>query len=464
MLKKIFIFGMILVFLSLAAAFAQNEPYVISLQGMLEGVSSSQAEIIFELYDNPAGSGKYLWQEEHIGPNAVTIDGDGIFDVLLGNLTPFGDTFVATAFSPTPIQLWMKMTVNTDPLDPLQPITAVPFAFVASTLGSNIDSIYPSALCINKTGPGVMAQSGQTYSILAVKEDDADGDHKPAIYGNNEETDPGSNPGVKGESTVGMGVHGINKDDVDDDANPAVYGLHLESNVGENPAVKGMSKAGYSIWGYKQNDTTDADEHPAVYGQNEESNGGENPGVKGESKIGYSVYGYKADDLDDENPAVYGKNDEGHAGDNPGVKGESAVGYGVVGIGSLAGGYFESSTGPALSLNGYSNNDALRIESGRINIQNKGTGVGQQQNRNYVSAGTVVVSDGVNEVTVYNGYVTNDSIILLTNQDGPNCSLKISQMIAGDSFKIRISRRHFHAGAIAVTETGAVTVAYLIIN
>ena len=79
---------------------------LLSYQGYLTDASSEpltgDVDITFRLYDAPSG-GAALWTEAHTNANAVPVD-DGLFNVMLGSLTPISynsdvgdaDQFVGT--------------------------------------------------------------------------------------------------------------------------------------------------------------------------------------------------------------------------------------------------------------------------------------------------------------------------------------------------------------------------------
>lgn len=146
MLKKSALFGLLLVLVSFSAAFAANEPYVISFQGKLEGagLAGTTVPMSFSLYKSdgatPAG-----WDLA----TAVKLDENGIFNVVLGNTvsTALGDIFVN---NPDGLYLQIKATTDDTELTPKRPITAAPYAFVTKNLrGGNIvftqEANYPAS-------------------------------------------------------------------------------------------------------------------------------------------------------------------------------------------------------------------------------------------------------------------------------------------------------------------------------
>ncbi|BAM00640.1 MULTISPECIES: hypothetical protein [Caldilinea] len=84
--------------------------------------------MIFRLYAVPTG-GAPLWEEQWTGSNSVRVS-DGLFNVMLGSLTPIQQSVIAGRD-----QLWLAITVGTD--DEMQPrvqLGSVPFAVQALTV------------------------------------------------------------------------------------------------------------------------------------------------------------------------------------------------------------------------------------------------------------------------------------------------------------------------------------------
>ena len=84
--------------------------------------------MIFRLYAVPTG-GIPLWEEQWTGSNGVRVS-DGLFNVMLGSLTPIQQSVIAGRE-----QLWLGITVGTD--DEMQPrvqLGSVPFAVQALTV------------------------------------------------------------------------------------------------------------------------------------------------------------------------------------------------------------------------------------------------------------------------------------------------------------------------------------------
>jgi len=84
--------------------------------------------MIFRLYATLTG-GAPLWEEQWTGSNSVRVS-DGLFNVMLGSLTPIQQSVIAGHD-----QLWLGITVGTD--DEMQPrvqLGSVPFAVQALTV------------------------------------------------------------------------------------------------------------------------------------------------------------------------------------------------------------------------------------------------------------------------------------------------------------------------------------------
>lgn len=125
-MKKILLFSFLFLLISVSVSFAGNEPYVISFQGKLDPVPlpGEPTDIEFELFKDESGNTSTGWSEEH---KNVTVDGNGIFNVFLGKS---GILDIEEVILGSDV-LWLKITVNTVPLEPMQAFTAAPYAFRA---------------------------------------------------------------------------------------------------------------------------------------------------------------------------------------------------------------------------------------------------------------------------------------------------------------------------------------------
>jgi hypothetical protein len=113
------------------AAPAAASTGAIAYQGRLADANGNPLtgtyNMIFRLYAAPTG-GAPLWEEQWTGSNGVKVS-DGLFNVMLGSLTPIQQSTIAGHD-----QLWLGITVGTD--DEMQPrvqLGSVPFAVQALT-------------------------------------------------------------------------------------------------------------------------------------------------------------------------------------------------------------------------------------------------------------------------------------------------------------------------------------------
>ena len=84
--------------------------------------------MVFRLYAAEAG-GAPLWEEQWTGSNGVRVS-DGLFNVMLGSLTPLPNNVVTGNSS-----LWLGITVNTDnEMAPRVQLGSVPYAVQALTV------------------------------------------------------------------------------------------------------------------------------------------------------------------------------------------------------------------------------------------------------------------------------------------------------------------------------------------
>jgi hypothetical protein len=115
-----------------APAAASTSTGTIAYQGRLADANGNPLtgtyNMIFRLYAVPTG-GTPLWEEQWTGSNGVRVS-DGLFNVMLGSLTPIQQSAIAGRD-----QLWLGITVGTD--DEMQPrvqLGSVPFAVQALTV------------------------------------------------------------------------------------------------------------------------------------------------------------------------------------------------------------------------------------------------------------------------------------------------------------------------------------------
>jgi hypothetical protein len=104
---------------------------MLSYQGYLTDAGgeplTGDMDITFRLYDAPSG-GAALWTEAHTGDNAVPVE-DGLFNVMLGSLTPISSTVWSNGASYLGVQVG-----NDGVMSPREVVGAVPYAKVADEL------------------------------------------------------------------------------------------------------------------------------------------------------------------------------------------------------------------------------------------------------------------------------------------------------------------------------------------
>jgi hypothetical protein len=115
-----------------AAAPAGTSTGTIAYQGRLADAAgtplSSTYLMIFRLYSSATG-GAPLWEEQWIGPNSVQVS-DGLFNVMLGSLTPIPQNTITGNGS-----LWLGITIGTDDeMLPRVQLGTVPYAVQALTV------------------------------------------------------------------------------------------------------------------------------------------------------------------------------------------------------------------------------------------------------------------------------------------------------------------------------------------
>ena len=105
-------------------------PTIINYQGRLTDIDgepeNGDFSIVFSLYDQ-SEDGNLLWQEDHITVHGtgVTVD-TGLFNVLLGGITPFPDSIFKIH------ELWLEIKIESDPaLSPRMALTSTAFAYHA---------------------------------------------------------------------------------------------------------------------------------------------------------------------------------------------------------------------------------------------------------------------------------------------------------------------------------------------
>jgi hypothetical protein len=127
MFKKILVLGVVLFFVAAGVAMAVNEPYLISVQGKLEGYQTpGTVAMQFGISYQPTGQ-IMVWSGSAI--TSIPLDENGVFNVLVGEDSPI----LGVDFNQP---LWMSIAAGPDKFNmteilPRQRITAVPVAFFA---------------------------------------------------------------------------------------------------------------------------------------------------------------------------------------------------------------------------------------------------------------------------------------------------------------------------------------------
>ena len=118
---------------SLKSAIAS--PEVLSYQGTLmdsEGSPvSGTKDIVFRIYNSPSGITP-IWEESHNGSNVVEIQ-SGLFDVLLGSLTPIP----ASAWNETELYLGIQVGSDSE-MSPREAINLLPPQIASNSLDADV--------------------------------------------------------------------------------------------------------------------------------------------------------------------------------------------------------------------------------------------------------------------------------------------------------------------------------------
>jgi hypothetical protein len=154
------------------AAPAAASTGAIAYQGRLADANGNPLtgtyNMIFRLYAAPTG-GAPLWEEQWTGSNGVRVS-DGLFNVMLGSLTPIQQSVIAGHD-----QLWLGITVGTD--DEMQPrvqLGSVPWAMGTRTLLDGTESLGSLAVnglftVKNNVGPTVRLQTTNDRNITLLE-------------------------------------------------------------------------------------------------------------------------------------------------------------------------------------------------------------------------------------------------------------------------------------------------------
>jgi hypothetical protein len=114
---------------TLSATSTGTWPYQGRLADSAGNPITNTVPMIFRLYNAPGSGVTPLWEEQWTGPNSVQVS-DGLFNIMLGSLTPIPLSLVTGNGS-----LWLGITVGTDDeMLPRVQLGSVPFAVQALTV------------------------------------------------------------------------------------------------------------------------------------------------------------------------------------------------------------------------------------------------------------------------------------------------------------------------------------------
>jgi len=116
-----------------APASAPTSTGTVAYQGRLADATGTPLTgiypMIFRLYNSAGASSTPLWEEQWTGPNSVKVR-DGLFNVMLGSLTPIPQSVLTDNNT-----LWLGITVGSDDeMTPRVQLGSVPFAVQANTV------------------------------------------------------------------------------------------------------------------------------------------------------------------------------------------------------------------------------------------------------------------------------------------------------------------------------------------
>jgi hypothetical protein len=139
-----------------APAAAGTSTGTIAYQGRLADADGNPLtgtyNMIFRLYDVASG-GVPLWEEQWTGSNSVRVS-DGLFNVMLGSLTPIPQSVVTGNSS-----LWLGITVGTDDeMTPRVQLGSVPFAVQALTVPDG-------SVTTGKIADGAVTQAKAPFAV-----------------------------------------------------------------------------------------------------------------------------------------------------------------------------------------------------------------------------------------------------------------------------------------------------------
>jgi hypothetical protein len=148
-------------------ASAASSSNTIAYQGRLADAGGAPLtgtyNIIFRLYSAVSGSTP-LWEEQWTGTNGVSVS-DGLFNVMLGSLTPIPQNIVTDNST-----LWLGITVGTDDeMVPRVQLGSVPFAVQALTIpdGSVTTAKIADGAVSSAKAPSLLLGPGIGYRLLS---------------------------------------------------------------------------------------------------------------------------------------------------------------------------------------------------------------------------------------------------------------------------------------------------------
>ena len=133
-MKRIIIGGLVVGWLGclLFSSVLADVPEKISFQGRVTGVAPGSVSITFSIYDVSSG-GQPKWTETQ----SVTVDDNGIFNVLLGSVTPLSSL-------PFNEPYYLEISVAGTALSPRQPLTSAPYALRAGSADNDDNYVLKS--------------------------------------------------------------------------------------------------------------------------------------------------------------------------------------------------------------------------------------------------------------------------------------------------------------------------------
>ena len=340
-------------------------PKTINFQGKLTSIKgvpvASPVNLTVKVYD---GSGIMLFSETHVGV-AVT---NGIFNVLIGSKTVGG--VPSTVFSAAGRSVGIAVGADGE-MTPRQPLTAVPYAYVAETAQT---FEVPQDIAVTSTSTLLNVTNEGTGMAIRGAGEDGTGVFGYSFYGNGVGAYSATNHAVYASSDGNAGVYGASMAA----GGKGVIG-HAYATTGNTVGVSGSamtSASGIGVFGegvqFGVSGSTSGTLGGAagVHGSAEGVSGyvpGRPAGLWGDTDTGYAIsgtarsgsavhassdsaYGVMAFSSASMYPAVYGGNENGNGivgrhgtlftapDSNAGVYGSSNDGIGVFGRSSASGG------------------------------------------------------------------------------------------------------------------------------